>query len=257
MNSSQQHEHVGRRGLQEMAAEEPLLALLPAVADLDLDGTAFFVSVAGLHLQQGAARKGAQASGSRGLSSERSTTRAATGLPPAARHTATGTVTPPRRSWERFLACAAHQKRDPPGPAFSLAALAAGQAQPPLSWPPCARLQLLLRQGRGKRTAHPVGWRPGFRRQQFAGPLGLQQHGLGTMVRSASELHDDQGSFAATLVNLQGQAIGADVLQRGLAEAEIAIAQQAPSNPQAARLAGRLAPLRRFGIRGGHRYSHR
>jgi hypothetical protein len=35
--SSQQHEHVGRRGLREMAAEEPLFTLLLAVADPDLD----------------------------------------------------------------------------------------------------------------------------------------------------------------------------------------------------------------------------
>src|SRR5207245_2173896 len=36
--SSQKHEDVGRRRARETAAEEPLLTLLPAVADLDLDG---------------------------------------------------------------------------------------------------------------------------------------------------------------------------------------------------------------------------
>jgi hypothetical protein len=85
----------------------------------------------------------------------------------------------------------------------------------------------------------------------------LQQHGRGKTFRDSFKLHDYHGSFAAKLVNLQGQASCADVFQRGLAEAAITIAQHTPGNPQATRVPSRLAPFRRFGLAGGHRYPPR
>jgi hypothetical protein len=85
----------------------------------------------------------------------------------------------------------------------------------------------------------------------------LQQHGLGETSHRFWKLYDYHGSFGAKLVNLQGQAMCADVFQRGLAEAQMAITQHTPGNPKAAPVPFRLAPFRRFGWGGGHRYAHR
>jgi hypothetical protein len=55
---------------------------------------------------------------------------------------------------------------------------------------------------------------------------------------------------------VHGQAAGADILEVGLAEMEIAIAQHAPGNPQEARMPLLLAPVNFLGLEGGHGKPH-